>query len=112
MGQRLVPPPEICVNINECEEEDPCYNGECVDEPDGFYCKCAPGYSGTLCNLRQEAVVAYMSTGAILIILICALVLLRKSTSHVLFACPKYPAFLYFLYFNWISYILKNPVFS
>ena len=80
MGQRLVPPPDICVNINECEEEDPCYNGECIDEPDGFYCNCAPGYSGTLCNLRQEAVVAYMSTGAILIILICALVLLCKST--------------------------------
>ena len=29
-----------CLDINECEDENPCKNGKCVNTPGSFKCKC------------------------------------------------------------------------
>ena len=68
----------VCVNINECNEIDPCYHGECKDTQMSYKCICHRGWTGRHCDLRQEAYVALMSTGAILAIIVCVLVLLCK----------------------------------
>ena len=76
-GQELVGPPEMCANINECTHN-PCHYGQCIDHEYGFSCTCEPGYGGELCASPQQANIAYISTGFILAIVICALVLLCK----------------------------------
>lgn len=44
----------IQVNKDDCES-DPCHNGVCVDEVDGFHCNCEnTGYIGTLCDLNEN----------------------------------------------------------
>lgn len=75
MGQRQVPAPEVCVDINECEDH-PCYNGRCVNHAYGFVCECDAGWAGELCDIRTDAVVAYIGRGAILAIGVSCLVLL------------------------------------
>ena len=81
VGQQRVGAPEMCVNIDECLDSPCLAGGVCVDLQDGYMCRCPPGYSGRRCGVRQEAVVAFVSTGAILAIIICAIILLRKSSS-------------------------------
>ena len=34
---------KTCVDIDECAD-DPCINGECVNESPGYSCACHPGY--------------------------------------------------------------------
>lgn len=42
------------MNKDDCES-DPCHNGVCVDEVDGFHCNCEnTGYIGTLCDLNEN----------------------------------------------------------
>ena len=66
------------MNKNECLER-PCIQGTCVDTETGFYCDCFSGYEGELCGLaRRESPFVDLSMGAILAIIICALVLLCK----------------------------------
>ena len=37
------------MNVDECASN-PCYNGGvCEDQPQGYKCECAPGYSGLQC---------------------------------------------------------------
>ena len=79
MGQMLVFTDEVCVNIDECQAR-PCVHGICNDKQDGFTCDCDPGWTGTLCAAKEQAYVAYMSTGAILAIVICVMVVLCKSS--------------------------------
>ena len=66
------------MNINECEEQAPCYHGNCLDLDDGFMCTCENGWGGNICASREEAYVAALSTGTILIMLACLMVVLSK----------------------------------
>ena len=67
-----------CVNRNECLQQ-PCIQGVCVDTETSYYCNCYPGYEGDLCGIaRSKSPFVDLSMGAILAIIICALVLLRK----------------------------------
>ena len=63
------------MNVDECQER-PCMHGECIDQRDGFLCSCDPGWTGALCSAKEQAYVAYMSTGAIFAIVICVMVVL------------------------------------
>ena len=36
-------------NIDECES-DPCVEGDCIDQINGYECQCLPGYEGTNCD--------------------------------------------------------------
>ena len=37
------------VDINDCNP-DPCVNGDCTDEVDGYSCVCVAGYAGDDCD--------------------------------------------------------------
>lgn len=70
-----------CVNIDECELWQPCFNGVCVDlEPEmgGYECHCVDGYHGTDCNIFLEETVLQPSTDFVIAIVLCILVLLCK----------------------------------
>lgn len=80
-----------CVNIDECELWQPCFNGVCVDlEPEegGYKCHCVDGYHGTDCNIFREETVLQPSTDFVIAIVLCILVLLckLKKKSLVLFS--------------------------
>ena len=68
---------EVCREINECIP-DPCHTGNCVDLVNKFECVCPSGYRGERCEIQDLASTAsaFVSTGFILAIVICALVLL------------------------------------
>jgi len=39
------PSPDEITQVNECAlRADICGNGRCIDTPDGYQCKCYPGY--------------------------------------------------------------------
>ena len=40
--------------IDECES-DPCINGDCEDQVNGFLCHCLPGWTGQHCEIGQSA---------------------------------------------------------
>jgi EGF-like domain len=43
-----------CAEVNECESS-PCENGgTCTDVIGGYVCTCAPGYTGTNCDLSKN----------------------------------------------------------
>ena len=47
----------LFADINECSSN-PCNNGgTCIDQDDGFECKCHPGYTGDHCETGWEAVI-------------------------------------------------------
>ena len=40
----------LFLDVNECTSE-PCLNGgSCTDEPDGYFCTCADGWTGAECQ--------------------------------------------------------------
>ena len=41
-------------NANGCDSN-PCQNGVCLDEANGFSCECNPGYEGVQCETREYA---------------------------------------------------------
>ena len=92
IGQKEVPEPNVCENIDECLDN-PCYNGICKDNLNGFVCECHPGWAGELCDIKTDAVVAYIGKGAILAIVISCLVLLGKYIFYYL----SYSLFFYVL---------------
>ena len=42
-----------CSKIDDCESN-PCMTGTCVDEVDGFKCKCEERFSGPLCEVEDQ----------------------------------------------------------
>ena len=53
----------ICVqDIDECQS-DPCVHGECIDQINGYVCKCKDGWTGTNCetgmNLKKKKKTIY-----------------------------------------------------
>jgi len=36
----------LCIDVDECVS-DPCINGDCVNTPGSYHCKCHEGYQGT-----------------------------------------------------------------
>ena len=67
----------ICEPINEClEQPDICHDGRCLDTEDGYSCDCYHGYGGPTCAERREQPTAFVSTSALLIILLCIVLLL------------------------------------
>ena len=78
----------ICVDINECEE-DPgvCRNGgtcqnfvktDKSDRSAGFVCTCVSGYVGATCNAAMKEQRLGVSDGAIIAMVVCAVLLLCK----------------------------------
>ena len=39
-------------DTDDCADN-PCVNGECTDEVNGFYCTCSDGYLGTICDMGK-----------------------------------------------------------
>ena len=73
-----------CRPINYCERDKPCFVGsECRNErfPQNFTCVCPAGWTGRLCNILSASVPAQagLTTGFIVIIIICIFVVLSKS---------------------------------
>lgn len=77
-GQRWIPFQAECVNINECVEENLCVHGDCIDLDRGFECDCHANWDGLYCDRSRQASTAMVSTGAIMAIVICVLVMLCK----------------------------------
>jgi len=80
VGQRFIQGTylgELCESINECAEQAGlCHRGVCLDTLTGYECQCQSGYEGDTCAVTRElAAAASVSTGAWLIILICAVLL-------------------------------------
>lgn len=68
---------EPCENINEClENPGICNYGTCSDTEDSYNCECHSGYGGPLCAERRESTSVFVTTGAILAIIVCAFVVL------------------------------------
>ena len=80
LGQKLTGV-GTCIDINECAAR-PCIHGDCVDLVNDFNCNCHDGWEGKVCNSQKLVAAAVLSTGAILAIVICLIILLSKYTSR------------------------------
>lgn len=70
-----------CVDENECETEQPCFNGgTCVNLPDGqgYQCICPEGYIGIQCNAVRGEKVMQLSVAALALIVFCIFAVLSK----------------------------------
>lgn len=70
-----------CVDIDECELWQPCFNGVCINlEPEmgGYECQCVDDYHGTDCNMFLEETVLKPSTDFVVAIVCCIILLLCK----------------------------------
>ncbi|XP_045127513.1 neural-cadherin-like isoform X1 [Portunus trituberculatus] len=68
-----------CVDIDECELWQPCFNGVCINlEPEmgGYECQCVDDYHGTDCNMYLEETVLKPSTDFVVAIVCCIILLL------------------------------------
>lgn len=46
---------DFFLDINECVQENICQNGgTCFNRPGSFYCSCAQGWTGTLCETGKQ----------------------------------------------------------
>lgn len=46
---------DFFLDINECVQENICQNGgTCFNRPGSFYCSCAQGWKGTLCETGKQ----------------------------------------------------------
>ena len=43
----------LLLELNECASN-PCINGACVGEVDGFTCECCAGFTGELCETGMK----------------------------------------------------------
>ena len=43
-----------CADRDECEVQDVCNNGECINTPGSFHCQCHQGYEGSHCKNVED----------------------------------------------------------
>jgi hypothetical protein len=88
------------VDINECEE-DPgvCRNGgtcqnfiktDKSDRSAGFVCTCVSGYVGVTCNAAMKEQRLGITDGAIIAMVVCAAILIRKRLFSLLKSEEKF----------------------
>ena len=45
---------ETChIDIDECQNDDPCIHGQCINNPGNYTCLCSPTYCGTNCQRKD-----------------------------------------------------------
>ena len=55
---------ETChIDIDECQNDDPCIHGQCINNPGNYTCLCSPTYCGTNCQRKDpcQMVSLYLS---------------------------------------------------
>ena len=82
---------EVCVPIMDCSIDQCGPHGTCYMYNGRFRCRCDDGWTGERCDIRAEPVVggSVLSTGAIIAIVVCMLILLRKYYSKTLNLRPS-----------------------
>ena len=77
---------EVCVPIIDCSIEQCSGNGICYMYNGKFRCKCDDGWTGERCDIKADPIVggAVLTTGAVIAIVVCLLILLCKFRKLVL----------------------------
>jgi hypothetical protein len=78
-----------CFNVSECLSN-PCLHGACFDRVNDYHCECEYGWEGKNCGQRQEKIVAALSTGALVAILVCLFLLMCKYNNDIISNCALF----------------------